>query len=418
MTTPASIVTFDAAMRERYTNEQHLENLLVEDNPFLAMLAKDDGFEGESEPIPAMHVGAQGTSSKLSVARTNTSASEGYSFAVTTGDYYGVVEIQDKAIALTRSRIGALLKLKGNEIDSLFTTHYNDISMHCWSNGGAALASQSDDTSNVVTLAVLDDIVNFEVNQKLSISDDDGSLAAHSLRDSGNVITVTDVNYGAGTFTYTGTVTGHVDGDYFFREGQFGGDDSARMVQGVSAWVPATDPTSTTFFGVDRTANITRMSGVRVRASRAIGNVEDRCKQLLRSVHTLGGGKPKHIWMHDENWGDLEIAIEAKGQRQLNTFTVGNFGFESLRLRTPNGMVDVYADRRCPQNNAFALDMNSWRMASAGPLAETLNGDGLEMLRLSSGDDAAYEYVLRGYPQLICSRLPSNGRIALPAVAN
>lgn len=418
MTTPASIVTFDAAMRERYTDQQVYENLLVEDNPFLAMVEKDPEFQGESEPIPFMHTAAQGHGSKLSTARANAAASEGKSFAITLGDYYAVAQIQDKAMLLTRGREGALLKIKMAEVDSLYQTHFNDMSLHCWSNGGAAVCRRGSVSGSTLTVASYDDIVNIEKNMKLVVSANDGSLSTHTLRGSGATITVTAVNYGAGTFDFTGTVSGFVDNDYLFRESEFGGTEGTRLIKGVGAWVPATDPTSTAFFGVDRTENITRMSGVRVKSTRATGSIEERCKSLIRAVKTIGAGNPKTLWMHDEQWGRLETSLEAKGNRAVNTFTVGSFGFDSLRLRTPNGTVDVYADRRCSQNVAFALDMRTWKLKSAGPLGATLNGDGLEMLRLSSGDDAAYEYALKSYPQLTCSRLPSNGRIALPAVEN
>ncbi len=416
MATPATIVTLDAAMRERYTNDQKYMNLLVEDNPFLAMLKRDTDYQGESEPIPFLHTGAQGHGSKLSTARTNASASEGKSFTITLGDYYGVSQIQDKAIELTKSRVGALVKAKSVEIDSLYTTHFNDISLHCWSNGGGAVCRRGSVSGSTVTLLVKDDIVNIEINMELVASDDDGSLDAHVVRAGSH--TVTAVNLALGTYDFSGTITSFADNDYLFRESEFGGDEGARMIKGVGAWVPARDPTSALFFGVNRTEHITRMSGVRVRAARAVGNIEERIKSVFRAVHTLGKGNPKTGWCHDEQWARLETSLEAKGVRATTTFTAGGFGFDSLRMNTPAGKVEIYSDRRCPQNNCFALDMKSWSLKSTGRLGETLNGDGLEMLRMSTGDDAAYEYVLRSYPQLCCGNLPHNGRIALTAVEN
>lgn len=71
---------------------------------------------------------------------------------------------------------------------------------------------------------------------------------------------VTAVNRSTGTVTVNSAaaITAFADNDYLFPRGDIDGE-----IKGLEAWIPAADPGATSFFGVDRSVDVTRLGGLR-----------------------------------------------------------------------------------------------------------------------------------------------------------
>ena len=111
--TGSTIETFAFAIKDRFDKVSHVENLTLAERPLLAMIDKDEDFQGDGTHIPLIHGNPQGiASSSLAQAQTSKSNVLGKKFILTAGDYQGSVDIGDKVITASRGNPGAFLHNK------------------------------------------------------------------------------------------------------------------------------------------------------------------------------------------------------------------------------------------------------------------------------------------------------------------
>ncbi len=184
-------------------------------------------------------------------------------------------------------------------------------------------------------------------------------------------------------------------------------------LSGLAAWVPSTDPPTTdNFWGVNRSADPTRLGGLRYNASSmsisegitnalAFGNREGASFDLIildfLSYSTLInelGAKVQYVQLeHDE----VEVA------------------FEAIHFHSAYGKIPVLADRSCPTQTAYCLTMDSWKLRTLGkaPHILTYGMEGLEGLRVGTAD--ALEIRIAYYGNVICSAPGYNMVVSLSA---
>ncbi len=99
--------------------------------------------------------------------------------------------------------VGAFLEAKVAEIDGLYQTAGEMLSLYTWGNGGQALGQIATLSTNDFTLTNPTDIGNFEIGMTLVASARDGSTSTDSLLDSGDSTTLASINRstGAGALT-------------------------------------------------------------------------------------------------------------------------------------------------------------------------------------------------------------------------
>lgn len=156
-------------------------------------------------------------------------------------------------------------------------------------------------TGTSLVLKNSDDVTNFEVNQELvfSTADGGGTVKAGS-------VTVVGVDRDAGILTVDALTAiasgaGVAADDYIFVAG-----DYDLKIKGVQAWVPNTAPSATSFFGVDRTADVTRLGGIRYDAS-SMPIEEGLIAAASRAARE--GAKPTHCFMNYSDYSNLEKAL-------------------------------------------------------------------------------------------------------------
>lgn len=410
----SSLTTFAFAIKDRYTQKK-VENLTLADRPFLAMVPKDESFQGDTTHIPLIHGNPQGIAgASLSVAQTNATNVVGKKFQLTVGDYQGSVSIGDKAIKASRGNEGAFLRNKAAEIDGLYEQMADNLATYSYGNGGNSIGVISVLGTDDITLVDASDSLFLEEGMEIVFSTADGEDSGDSLIASGANALVTAVNREDGVISFTAgelaSVTGLAVTDFMFREGDFKGDTSTVILFGLRAFLTNTS-TPNVLYGMTRTSDPQRLAGSRVPAADIAGrNIEERL-QILGSymIGRYKGPGPTHGFMNPEDWQNLAIALQSRIVAKPDTST--RFGFMALEVIMGGKQVKIYPDRFCPKGIFFALKMNNWKMHSMNKLIHPISEDGLSVLRASTTND--YEHRLVSYPAL-CTDAPGwSGRVAL-----
>ena len=230
-----------------------------------------------------------------------------------------------------------------------------------------------------ITLSNAQTVVQFEVGMTLQAATSDGGPAITGS--SGGILAaqVTAVNRGTGVIiaqvvqdVYGSGSTAWLAGAYLAILGDIGSAGSLTIagllgLSGLASWVPASDPlTSDNFWGVNRSADPTRLGGLRYNASAqtisegitnalAFGNREGAAFDLIVldfvSYSTLInelGAKVQYVQLeHDE----VEVA------------------FEAIHFHSAYGKIPVLADRSCQAQTAWALTLDSWKLRKRNELS-------------------------------------------------
>jgi hypothetical protein len=415
----STLTTFDAFLKTKY-DEEEVVRILAQKRPLLAklMVGRDNKGSGNLWVVPAVIGNPQGAGATLTAAQaasTQTSGGNlrGIKWTVAWGDYDCSVDIGDKVIAASKDNVGAFFENEAAEIEGLHETFGNAMATYVYSDAGRSLTPGGfTESGGVCTLVNADDIANISIGMILNASANTGTSTSDALLGSGSNGYVVAINSNAGTFTVSttsggtaGTPSGWTSTMYAFRAGDFGGTSTpTRVIYGLGAWVPQSDPSGTAFEGVVRTVATTALSGVRLAAADYAGlTIDSRLKKLAtRMSGRVGGPGPTDIVLNPEKWQVLADILESKGTRPLDG-KIGTFGYQKLELTAGGNKIDVWSDRACPVSLAYALNLDYIALKSLDGFPAVVNGDGLTMLRKTTTND--YEYRLKAYPAL-CVRAP------------
>jgi len=422
----STLVQFDAFLKEDYTKDK-IDDLSKKDRPLFGRVTREEDHSGDLYVHPVIISNPQGLGATVPKAQQGAQQASttgggniyGRKWQVLFGDYTGSIEIGDKVIRASRNNAGAFLRNQATEIDGLYNAFGDTFSTYLYSNGGQSVTPGGFTiAAGVCTLVNADDVANIEVGQILVVSANDGSSAAHIILAGSAVGYVIAVNGNAGTFTVSATSGGAAGvptnwaGTMFgFRDGDFGGTGANRIILGLGAWIPGTDPGATTFEGIDRTLNIARLSGVRLTSAEVANlSLEQRIKKLVTRMRGRNFGPgPTELYLNPEKWQTLADSLESRGTREIGGDA--KFNYDSIKLAVAGKRVEIFADPFCPFGTCFALHMPSIKLAAYDKIPFVLNGDGLEMLRKTTSND--YEHRIQAYPAFVvpapgyCGRTPT-----------
>jgi hypothetical protein len=317
---------------------------------------------------------------------------------------------------------GAFIRIAKLEIDKALLSISRAIATQMYRSGTGTIAQIAstatvNSSSTYVALSNPEDIVNLEVGMPLAVSATDGGAARAT---SGCYIVSIDRQ--AGSFlcgatptgaaaALTSLITSPAASDYIYAAS---GDRNA-VISGLQAWLPGTAVTSTTFFGVDRTADKTRLAGVNYD-----GSAESIEEAIISGVTRIAreGGNPDYVFVSFKDFANLVKALGSKQQfiqySDVKVVEPGvNIGFTSLTLNGPRGPLKVVPDQNAPAGKAFMLQLDTWKLKSLGELVKLFDGDGLSMIRDSSGDNLLVRCF--SYAQLSCRAPGYNGVVTLPS---
>ncbi len=286
-------------------------------------------------------------------------------------------------------------------MDGGFRNITNNIAFELFGDGTGTRGSigSTDSTGSasgiyVITLSNVQQVVAFEVGMTLVnftntagtisvISSTQGSIT--KVNRSTGVITIVTNTAGADSSWATAGKSLGIYGDVV--SGSTGqGANGYLALSGLAAWIPTSDPASNdSFWGVNRSADPTRLAGLRYDASSY--TIEEGMTNALAFLNREGG-KPDLAIMDFASYAALVNALGAKVQYvQVNHDEV-EVAFEGITFQSAYGRVTVLADRSCPPQTCYLLTMNTFKLRSLGkvPHILTYGMEGLEGLRVGTAD--------------------------------
>ncbi len=402
----ASLTATDIAdvLKELYPNGA--KDLNYRPSAFMEVIKTNTEAYGELIKVPLVYGRPQGRSAAFATAQSNQTAGKYEAFDVTLVSDYATASITGEAIDKSKKDKGSLVNALKAEMDGALSQLKRSAAHAIFRNGGGALGVISTGStvgSAVITLSTIEDIVFFEIGQVLNVASTDGTSGA--IRS--GTVTVSAIDRDAGTVTATGNWTAGVaavaTGDSIFVNGDFG-----VKMKGLDAWVPATAPSSTAFFGVDRSVDTSRLGGVRYDG--AAQSIEEALLDGIERV-VRNGGMPDLVVVHPRQFTNLSKALGSKAVYDKRGSADGRFGFRTLKVDCAVGSIDIMADLNCQMAAAWVLQTDTWELYSIGDVPRMLDTDGLPYLRTASADAIELRCVYRA--QLACKAPGFNGRTTL-----
>ena len=421
-----------AALKELYTDDKdYMKNIVYAKNPWLAMIPKNespDGFAGKYIPVPLEYANPAGRAHVFANAQNQQTATSVVSYFVYAIQDYQLVTITNLLMEQTKTNAGAFVDEASRVLDNGFRNLSNNMAFELFSGGTAsrgvissAGVSYSAPTLTF-TLSNPQTVVQFEVGMTLQASSTDGGAALQEVSGTIDAIQITSVNRGTGVIEGT-VVQGAPQsswgaGDYLQVLGDIGIGGASTIagllgLSGLAAWVPNSDPPSNdNFWGVNRSADPTRLGGLRYNAQ-AMSISEGLTNAL--ALANREGAAPDLITIDFVSYSTLINELGAKVQYVQLEHDEVPVAFEAIHFHSAYGKIPVLADRSCPAQTAYCLTTDSWKLRTLGkaPHILTYGMEGLEGLRVGNAD--ALEIRIAYYGNVICSAPGYNMVVQLSA---
>lgn len=386
-----------AALKELYYG-QHMVNLTYQDNTLLAMLPKMTNAQGKNIPFPVISAPPQGRSRSFSAALANPSALTAESFFLQRTSNYELVGIDTETYMSSASDMGSFLKAAQLSIDPGVEYLARNTNSTLFRDGSGVIGQIGTIATGVITLTNPDDSVQFEQGQLLVAA---ATTTGTAFNGGSGVETgaatfnggsgpycgiVLSVDRSLGTVTVSGTnttaasPTSWVAGSFIRTLG-----DTTQSAPGLAAWIPTIAPGSgDSFFGVNRSVDPTRLSGVRYNGSTQ--TIDEAVIQGL-ALANREGAKPETLITNFTTYAALQKSLQSRSVYIGKAdHKVGDISFEGFRFMSSGGPVTVYMDRDCQAKTVYALTMDTWELLSLGTVPHVFMADGNSMLRSPTQD--------------------------------
>lgn len=396
---------FQSALKTLYP-EWALQNMVFQNNPFLALISKETDFGGDYKKVPVIIGAPQNTSASFAVA-SNSGAALGTqstmkAFLLSRVRKYALAEISNEILKASESNKDAFISAVKLETDGTIRSISNQLGMDVF-RSGAGVVGQLSATSGVATSITLADptqAITLEVGTYLNFS----TLSTGASIKTGTLqISAIDRNTGVITLGASGTTLSPVlaTGDFVYIAGNAGA-----CISGLDAWIPTVAPASgDNFFTVDRSTD-SRLYGAYY--DKRGFPIEEALLDVDSAVYTTGG-KASHIIMSPAQYVNLAKSL---GSRVIyQELKVGDVGFQTYEIQGMSGPIKVIADRSCPRNLAYVLQLDTWKLSTLGQMVEIYTGDGLSMLRSTTADSVRLQISM--YGNCSCAAPAWNAKVLL-----
>lgn len=397
-----------AVLKTKYTSEEVL-NIASSKHPFFLNNLKQIGdFGGNGTmvvPVEFSNPQSIGGADPITgdgfvdvQASTASSSTAWAPFGVTRKLQYGLAKVHGLTMLVDDGDEDAFFQLADREWKNMFKEMGNRIAVHLYRAGTGSLGQRSTISVNTITLVDPRDARNWKKGMRLYASATDGG---GTLRGAPDFTTVAAVNRGAGTVTVVSAaaIGGFVNSDFLFAARK----DYDGTYTGLAAWLPGTDPSATTFFGVDRTVAMTELSGVR-KAQVSGQTLEELAMDLATDIVDFGG-TPDSGYMSPQNLNILAKQLGQKVIRQQGDDAVVGLG--TITQNTDAGVITWYSDPDCPRTRMYLLQQDTWTLYHTKDFPHFAEEDGKAFFRKDAED--AYETRARAYGNLACRAPGYNG---------
>jgi len=396
----------DAMLKEMY-DVPAMQDLAYSDRPFMALVNKRGGEGGNGVKIPLTISTSQGFAPTLAQAQAVLAAQDMEAFTVTPVTLLSVARLAGITLEAAMSSKQAFAKSAKVVIDAAIKRLANGVSSGLFRDGAGTIATISTIGTvgtGIIQLTNVEDSVQFERDQALQ------AVSGSTVRATAYVIAV-DRDLGRVTVANTlggaaANPSGWTANDLLVTAGT-----KDLQVKGLAAWL-TTSSVATSFFGVDRSKDKVRLSGLYVDGSAL--SVKDA---LITAISRLAreGGKPSHCFLNFESYVQLAQDLQSN-VIYTDLEGPGKISFSGFRFQGPKGEVIVVPDRDCESNTAYLLQMDTWSLVHVNegePIFLDDNGVASVWRTVESYDGR--EVRAKFYGNLACNAPGFNARVALSA---
>lgn len=283
------------------------------------------------------------------------------------------------ALTLQRNNLATLIDLKGSESQGVANSMLDTLEFQLWNDGSGSRGQigvlGGTAAVRIVTLVTISDVYNFPMGGIIYGS----STNTGAGTDSVDLYRVTDYSPVAGTITLT-RISGAA-GDLLVNYFLFVKGSKNAYMPGIPTFIPAADPADV-LYGVTRTGN-PALSGWRFPFKASIGETIQRSFATMGRWVDRAHGKFVAV-LSTTDW--LLLSLEREGRVFENPGAMAQWGLEGLTVRTPFGPITCVAIPQLQDGRGYIIDWSSWQLYTLGNLPHVIDGDGLTMVRLGTGD--------------------------------
>lgn len=402
MASATNMTAWDNALKIYYQDKPVIDTV-YKNHPFLSLVPKNPRFKGKSLPVPVIFGRPQGVSANFANAQSNASATQVAEFLLTRKKHYGVATVDGETLLASQGNEYAFLDAATTEIDQTAKSVGDALSRQLYRTSDASIGKVNNSSFGVTTLDLVtdSDALNFEIGMVLQVS---ATQTGGSVRSGTLEVSAVSRDAASNQVTMTGNLSAGISAiaqnDFVYVQGNY---DAG--VSGLADWIPASAPGGTAFFGQDRSKDPSRLGGQR----QAFSSTREETIINGLGLAAREGGSPDHIFVSFTDFIALEKELQSTVQREVDPET--GSGYRSLEMYAPYGIAKIIPDKDCPVGVAYALQMDTWQLATINETVSIIDVDGNRMLRQSSDDGV--EIRVGFYGQLGCSAPGFNCRIAL-----
>ena len=377
--------------------KEGVENLLMRNSPVVRDIGKTR-VEGKEQRFAAIYGRGGAVAAKARVAEAKAAANtKNAEFIVTPGQMFSIFTFNNKEVQASLTKKGAYMKVAGNKAfaaaeafrktlaAAFYGRGYGEIAV-LGSTNASTLAAATAGATNVKLTLPESAIMKIDVDSDLVVK---ATLAAGETAN--QIFTVTSIS-GNDVYGTIGSVafTSAAATDVICLRGSMDGSNNPNLPMGIDGWRPIVEARdeagsvwpsfkTTTFFGVNRSANVEGLMGSFYYNSSNTTFKAD-VEGLLRKVRRHGS-KADLIIMNDGDWQKLADEIQTTNTYFTQTTTKAarkaNIGLRDISASFSTNFIDlIYDDAYCPEGKVYILDKDAvelWTYTNA----ETVEDDGV-----------------------------------------
>jgi hypothetical protein len=384
------------ALKNYYTPTR-VETMTQKDFPFMAMVRKRTNLVSSisgGRPFVNVMIAGNGASgsSDFVTSQNNSQFPPLAGFQIFSTKDYATPTIDAAAIEASGNNTGAFFQVLKESIDSALRESAQAQALNMMGDGTGIRGTVAVVTGTTqVTLTDVAQNVNFQgaVNGQGGTYVQAAYVSAGAWALRANQAQCTGVDPTTGVLTFSGGLpTSTAVGDILVRAGDLPagtpynngcGTTSGARYAGLAGYIPLKKPvpgTNDSFGSIDRSSNPWKFAGGRFDGTGK--SATDAINLALGAVRSQGG-HPNILLCNEFTWSMIESDLE--GRRNIVSMEkiqgAGTIGFDSLRVQTPKGVLNIVADNSFPSNIGYLIQLDTWTMWSMnGPHVRILDYPG------------------------------------------
>lgn len=361
-------------MKRRYSDAQSTE-VARREHPTFYEIMETGSFDGSDFAYATTTGNPQGISSLFPNAQTNSDTMKGEQFLAVPKTKYGVCQLDGVSMMKARGNKGSFYDFVTRHIDGTLDEMGANLAFDLFRNGVGLRGRRASAAANIITLTNLRDVENFRRGMTVIASPNiDGSSPR-----AGNT-KVLRLNRAAKQITLVSAaaITGFVDNDYLFRDG-----DPSNCIEGMGVATPLVAPTLGQLFrNVERTNDTEALAGSR------IDDVSRYPEEILGDLAveiSIIGKKVSRGVVYPTVFQSMVKRLGAKVQ-YTSPGGAADIGFESIMIHTAGGALRIVSDPDQDPTLVRVWRPDAHQIKHIDELVHVIKDDKNQSLRLGTAD--------------------------------